>query len=30
MNPHYNYEKFIWENDNDASDDASEIEYSVF
>ena len=29
-NPHYNYEEFIWENDNDASDDASEIEDSVF
>lgn len=30
LNPHYNYEEFIWETDSDASEYASEIEDSVF
>lgn len=30
LNPHYNYEEFIWETDASAFDDASEIEDSVF
>ena len=25
MNPHYNYEEFIWENDNEACKDASDL-----
>ena len=30
INPHYNYEKFIWEIDDNTFEDASEIEDSVF
>lgn len=30
LNPHYNYEEFIWETDTNASEYASEIEDSVF
>ena len=25
INPHYNYEEFIWENDNEAYKDASDL-----